>query len=61
MVARLNTRKSIQKALNYNEAKVTDGIGELFLASGFGGQMSTTCDSRKSFTALNSSMTATIT
>lgn len=36
MVARLNTRKSIQKALNYNEAKVTDGIGELFLASGFG-------------------------
>jgi hypothetical protein len=36
MVARLNTRKSIQKALNYNEAKVADGIGELLLASGFG-------------------------
>lgn len=29
-------RKSIQKALNYNEAKVRAGVGELLLASGFG-------------------------
>jgi hypothetical protein len=36
MVARINTRKSIQKALNYNEAKVAKGVGELLLASGFG-------------------------
>ncbi len=36
MVARINTRKSIQKALNYNEAKVANGAGELLLASGFG-------------------------
>lgn len=29
-------RKSIQKALNYNEAKVRAGVGDLLLASGFG-------------------------
>jgi len=36
MVARINTRKSIQKVLNYNEAKVANRVGELLLASGFG-------------------------
>ncbi len=36
MVARINIRKSIQKALNYNEAKVLTGVGEILLASGFG-------------------------
>jgi len=36
MVARINMRKSIQKALNYNEAKVRAGVGDLLLASGFG-------------------------
>src|SRR5579871_410492 len=36
MVARINMRKSIQKALNYNEAKVRAGVGEILLASGFG-------------------------
>lgn len=36
MVARINIRKSIQKALNYNEAKVRAGVGEILLASGFG-------------------------
>ena len=29
-------RRSISKALNYNEAKVRAGVGELLLASGFG-------------------------
>ncbi|GGA93154.1 relaxase/mobilization nuclease domain-containing protein [Puia dinghuensis] len=29
-------RKSIQKALNHNEAKVCAGVGEILLASGFG-------------------------
>jgi hypothetical protein len=32
----MNIRKSISKALNYNEAKVREGVGELVLASGFG-------------------------
>jgi hypothetical protein len=36
MVAKIKARKSISKALNYNEAKVRAGVGELLLASGFG-------------------------
>jgi hypothetical protein len=36
MVVRMNIRRSIQKTLNYNEAKVRAGVGELLLASGFG-------------------------
>jgi hypothetical protein len=36
MVARINTRKSISKALNYNESKVRAGVGEILLSSGFG-------------------------
>ena len=32
----MNIRKSISKALNYNEAKVREGVGELVLGSGFG-------------------------
>ncbi len=35
MVARINTSKSISKALNYNEQKVTNGRAECILASGF--------------------------
>ena len=35
MVARINTSKSISKALNYNEQKVQSGTAELLLASGF--------------------------
>ena len=35
MVARINTSKSISKALNYNEAKLKAGTAELLLASGF--------------------------
>ena len=35
MVARINTGKSISKALNYNEQKVTNGSAECILASGF--------------------------
>ncbi len=36
MVAKIKARKSISKALNYNEAKVRAGVGQLLLASGFG-------------------------
>ena len=35
MVARINTSKSISKALNYNEQKVVNGKAECILASGF--------------------------
>ncbi len=35
MVARINTSKSISKALNYNEAKLKAGTAELLIASGF--------------------------
>lgn len=35
MVARINTGKSISKALNYNEQKVLQGKAECILASGF--------------------------
>ena len=35
MVARINTCKSISKALNYNEQKVVNGKAECILASGF--------------------------
>jgi len=35
MVARINTSKSISKALNYNEQKVANGTAECILASGF--------------------------
>ena len=35
MVARINTSKSISKALNYNEQKVKSGKAELLTASGF--------------------------
>ena len=35
MVARINTGKSIAKALNYNEQKVKEGIAEKLMASGF--------------------------
>jgi hypothetical protein len=35
MVARINTGKSISKALNYNEQKVANGAAECILASGF--------------------------
>src|SRR5450432_3849637 len=35
MVARINTSKSIAKALNYNEQKVKKGVAELIHASGF--------------------------
>ena len=35
MVARINTSKSISKALNYNEQKVQLGKAELLIASGF--------------------------
>ncbi|MGC4038329.1 MAG: relaxase/mobilization nuclease domain-containing protein [Chitinophagaceae bacterium] len=35
MVARINSGKSISKALNYNEQKVQHGIAELLTASGF--------------------------
>src|SRR5450755_3478120 len=35
MVARINTSKSISKALNYNEAKMKAGTAELLFASGF--------------------------
>lgn len=35
MVARINTGKSISKALNYNEQKVQQGKAELLSASGF--------------------------
>ena len=35
MVARINTSKSISKALNYNEQKVQSGKAELLTASGF--------------------------
>ena len=36
MVVCMNFRKSIQKTLSFNEAKVRAGVGELILASGFG-------------------------
>jgi hypothetical protein len=36
LVARINIRRSVAKAVNYNEAKVRAGVGELLLASGFG-------------------------
>lgn len=35
MVARINTGKSISKALNYNERKVANGKAECIIASGF--------------------------
>ena len=35
MVVRIRNRKSIQKALSYNERKVSKGAAELLLASGF--------------------------
>jgi hypothetical protein len=35
MVARINTSKSISKALNYNEQKVFNGKAECILVSGF--------------------------
>ena len=35
MVARINTSKSISKALNYNEEKVKKGMAEMIYASGF--------------------------
>ena len=35
MVARINTSKSISKALNYNEQKVNKGAAECIIASGF--------------------------
>ena len=35
MVARINTSKSILKALNYNEQKVKNGKAECIHASGF--------------------------
>ena len=35
MVARINTGKSISKALNYNEQKVQTGMAEILLASDF--------------------------
>ena len=35
MVARINTSKSISKALNYNEQKVKDGKAEILAESGF--------------------------
>jgi hypothetical protein len=35
MVARINTGKSIAKALNYNEQKVKNGAAEILSASGF--------------------------
>ncbi|MGN6298980.1 MAG: relaxase/mobilization nuclease domain-containing protein [Ginsengibacter sp.] len=35
MVARINTGKSISKALNYNEQKVANGKAECIIASGF--------------------------
>lgn len=35
MVARINTSKSISKALNYNEEKLRKGKAEILLASGF--------------------------
>jgi Relaxase/Mobilisation nuclease domain len=35
MVARINTSKSISKALNYNEQKLKTGTAELLFASGF--------------------------
>ena len=35
MVARINTSKSISKALNYNEHKVQEGKAEILSASGF--------------------------
>jgi len=35
MVARINTSKSILKALNYNEQKVRNGKAECIWASGF--------------------------
>ncbi len=35
MVARINTGKSISKALNYNEKKVANGKAECIFASGF--------------------------
>jgi|GEM_PF-3593860 len=35
MVARINTSKSILKALNYNEQKVKNGKAECICASGF--------------------------
>ena len=34
MVARINTSKSISKALNYNEQKVVKGKAECIIASG---------------------------
>lgn len=35
MVARINTGKSISKALNYNEQKVQTGMAEILFAAGF--------------------------
>src|SRR5450432_3581547 len=35
MVARINTSKSISKALNYNEQKLKKGTAEMIYASGF--------------------------
>ena len=35
MVARINTSKSISKALNDNEQKVSKGVAEYIVASGF--------------------------
>ena len=35
MVARINTGKSISKALNYNEQKVQQGKADLLAAAGF--------------------------
>jgi hypothetical protein len=56
MVARINTGKSISKALNYNEKKVQQGQAELLLAHNFlkeAGQM-TFYDKLRSFEKLTS-------
>lgn len=55
MVAKVNIRKSISKAINYNEAKVRAGTAELLLASGFGCDISELgfSDKVRRFEALN--------
>jgi hypothetical protein len=56
MVARINTGKSISKALNYNEKKVQQGQAELLLAHNFlkGGEQMTFYDKLRSFEKLTS-------
>jgi len=51
----MNIRKSVSKALNYNEAKVRAGTGELLLASGFACDVAdlTFTDKLRRFEALN--------